>query len=151
MIFKPIKNRVIAMEFIGYFVVLCSLPVVFYMATGNVNYIETLKQFFVVHALIAYAIAHKRAKSVMSDIELGEEAIIGPGPFTLFPFRKTRVQLSYAQLCATMDASAIASLLAKPVIKLADKNGHHIALVKALYEPQLFEQLKQKLGVQSFA
>jgi hypothetical protein len=139
--FKPIRNRVIGFGFCCYFLAFCCAPVALYIISGDSAYVETLQQFLPLFALIAYTIAHTKAKSALADIEVHEEYIVGPGPLTLFPFQQKRIKVHYAQLTAPKGLLSNNQLL-----KLGGNNGEHIRIIKALYEPALFDTLKAKIN-----
>lgn len=144
--FKPIKNRVVGLEFCYYFAALCALQLVFLVFTENALYGETLRQFWPLFAILAFGIGLKKAESNHADIEIHETYVIGPSAFSLLSFDKAPVKIDYFQIQALMKGSSLDSLLSKQILKLGDTNGKHIRIITMLYDQKLFEALKVKLG-----
>ena len=74
-----------------------------------------------------------------------EDSITGPRPTPLVQLGYKRVTIPYAQLRSKLDDAAIEALFAKQMFSLDDSLGQRIRIIKALYEPQMLEALKQKL------
>jgi hypothetical protein len=143
--FKPIKNRLIGLQFIYYFIALISGPFIIHGTSGGVELGNSLLLISIAAGL-AYMIGYKKAKSHDKDIEIHEDFIVGPGPLLLPTFHQVRVKITIDQLKTQRKSHHYGFSLYGKVVKLGNDKGKHIRIVCALYNKELLETIKSKLS-----